>query len=306
MNSLDQPRTADARAILARGSVSFNFAGRFLPADRRDDAAVVYAFCRYVDDLADEAADLEEARQALALLSAELRQEEEPRPFIKDVLALFHRCGIDVRHALNLIEGVVSDLQLVRVKDDAELVQYSYRVAGTVGLMMSGVLGVRDTASTPFAIDLGVAMQLTNICRDVAEDARNDRIYLPQTRLEGHGIPMQPELLRQHREGVRRVIQDLLAMADRYYESAMNGMRYIPWRTRLAIVVAAQVYRAIGVKLLRDGGDSLAGRTIVPLSEKLYWAAHGVWLAVVSIPFRRRPHVAALHRSLAGLPGVHG
>lgn len=117
---------------------------------------------------------------------------------------------------------------------------------------------------------------------------------------------MQPESLRQHREGVRRVVQDLLAMADRYYESAMNGMRYIPWRARLAIVVAAQVYRAIGVKLLRDGGDALAGRTVVPLSEKLYWAAHGVWLAVVSIPFRRRPHVAALHRSLAGLPGVHG
>jgi phytoene synthase len=216
---------------------------------------------------------------------------------------LFERRRIDVRYALELVAGVASDLGEVRVADDAALVRYGYRVAGTVGLMMVGVLGVRAAEALPHAVDLGVAMQLTNICRDVREDAERGRVYLPASRLRALGVAPTPEGVLGARDAVRRVVTDLLALADRYYASAEDGMRHIPWRARLAILVASSVYRAIGVRLLSRGADALAGRTVVPFGGKL-WAAVGAVLRLPWASLRRSPHAEALHGALVGLPGI--
>ncbi len=293
----------EALDVLARGSLSFSFAGWFLPADRRVDAARLYSFCRHVDDLADEAPDPAAARLALDDLAAQLRGDRPRREMAAAMEDLFVRRGVDRGAALCLIEAVSSDLDEVRVADDRQLLRYAYGVAGTVGLMMCGVLGVSDPVARRHAIDLGVAMQLTNICRDVAQDAGIDRVYLPADRLAAAGCGGSPADVLAGREAVRRVVSDLLALAERYYASADNGLRFIPVRARLAICVAARVYRAIGLRLLRSGGDALAGRTVVPGWEKVGWmvAAGFAW---VRAPGWREAHPAPLHRHLDGLPGV--
>lgn len=298
------PEAAEAAAVLAAGSKTFHFASLFLPRACRADAALLYALCRYIDDVADEADDPDQARTALEALSAELRGDRPPRPFIATVLEMFERCDIDVRAALDLVRGVEEDLSEVRLADDAALVRYGYLVAGTVGLMMCGVLGVRAREALPHAIDLGVAMQITNICRDVAEDARLGRVYLPATRLRAVGVDPTPEGVLEGAEGVQRVVYDLLAMAERYYRSAEEGMAFIPFRARLAILVAARVYRAIGQKLLRDGGDPLRGRTVVPLGEKLVRAIVAI-LAFPNVSQGRAKHRASLHMPLIGFTGAN-
>ncbi|QDG51222.1 phytoene/squalene synthase family protein [Persicimonas caeni] len=297
-----------SREVLAVNSRSFSWASWFLPADRRDDAAVVYALCRLIDDIADESDSAEQARAELKLLRGELEGERDARALVAVFLDVAERRKLDVVYALELIAGVESDLGKVCLRSDRDLLRYCYRVAGTVGLMMCAVLGVDDQRAHAHAIDLGVAMQLTNICRDVLEDAERGRVYLPAKRLRDAGVEPR-ELLAGEAdpEKVSQVVCDLLKLADRYYRSADCGMAYIPARSRLAIVVAARIYRAIGVKLLQNDGDALAGRTIVSGTMKLWWVM--VALSVYCSPtimgvVPADGHDKSLHTALEGLPGV--
>ncbi|MCA9549582.1 MAG: phytoene/squalene synthase family protein [Myxococcales bacterium] len=295
-------------ATLAAGSKSFSFAARFLPAERRADAALLYAFCRWVDDLADEAPDPAEARARLDAVEAQLSAQEPELPQVAELVAMARRVGMDLAHARELVRGVRSDLGVVRVADDRALFRYCYRVAGTVGLMMCPVLGVRAEEALPFAVDLGVAMQLTNICRDVREDALRGRVYLPATRLAAAGVSQDGllALAPERAGGVERVVQDLLLVAERYYHSAERGLRFIPARPRVAIAVASRVYREIGRRLIARGTPVLAGRTVVSGARKAFVAVGGVLgvLARAVAVAWARPHAAELHLHLAGLPGA--
>lgn len=278
------------RAVLARHARSFRWAAAFLDRDRRDDAAVVYAFCRALDDTVDEGGDRSEDRAAAAstldAIEAALRGQAPASPLCAAYLEVAARRGIPSWAATDLVEGMRSDLGDVTVRDDDALLVYCYRVAGTVGVMMCGILGVRDRRALAHAIDLGIAMQLTNICRDVREDLARGRSYLPAARLRA-GAPAE-----RQEEGMRRVVLDLLALADRYYESARRGMTFIPAAARLAIHVASVLYRAIGLGLRRRGGDAMAGRVTVSGSAKLGWlvVALGQWLgSLVSTATPSRP-----------------
>lgn len=292
-----------AREVLARHGKSFRFAGALLSAAALDDAAVVYAFCRAVDDAVDDAADVGQARAEAAALLAEVSTAAPPRPVVRAFLEVARRGSMDTGFALELVKGVQSDAEdVVRVVDDASLLHYCYRVAGTVGGLMCAVLEVRDARALPFAVDLGIGMQLTNICRDVLEDARMNRRYLPLQRLRALDATLQDDDdLTHHRAGVKLVVADLLALAERYYQSGERGLRFIPWRSRFAIFVAARVYRAIGRKLLRQGGDPLQGRTSTTTAEKVWIAVAAAW-RFWFLP-RSGEHDASLHDSLRGLPG---
>jgi phytoene synthase len=176
---------AQSRATLATHARSFRWGAFFLPPDRRGAAAIVYAFCRMVDDLVDEAGDVDE----LLRVRDELTGARPARPLVEVFADVVSGSREAVPAALELIGGVRGDAGRVRIDDDAGLLRYCYRVAGTVGLLMCPVLGVTDRAALPHAIDLGIAMQITNICRDVAEDLTMDRVYLPASRLEAAGAP---------------------------------------------------------------------------------------------------------------------
>lgn len=295
----------ESERVLSANSRSFRLASRFLPRDRRGDAALLYALCRHIDDVADESPDAEQARCLLTQLRLEVLQESQARPLIAEFLMLATRRDLKISYLLELISGVESDLDCVRIETDEELLRYCYRVAGTVGLMMSAIMGVDDETALPHAIDLGVAMQLTNICRDVLEDARMDRIYLPISRLKAAGIAPE-ELLDESADtkALACVVEDILDMAESYYRSADRGMAFIPWRSRLAIVVASRVYRAIGLRLRRRGSQVLQGRTVVPTPTKALWvmSALGTWCWLSSPLAPNGGHTPALHTALQGLP----
>lgn len=267
------------RAVLQRHARTFALAGRLLPPAQLDDAARLYAFCRHIDDLADDPRDRHHSAQRL--LTLRQLDADDPDPQLADFLDLARRRDIDLDAARDLIDGCLGDLldTPVRIADDDALLTYAYRVAGTVGLMICGLLEVEDPAAAPHAVDLGIAMQLTNICRDVLEDAREDRVYLPATRL--HAAGCHPDELvaalrdradlatttRVHR-AIERVVAGLLVLAEQRYQSAERGFRFIPARARLGIVAAAWMYRAIGRQLRRRHHRAWQGRTVVGPARK--------------------------------------
>jgi phytoene synthase len=311
--NMDTPEAQSALAMsyerLTKGSRSFRLASYFLPVDVRDDAARVYSFCRLVDDLGDDAPDVETATKDLQGVRESLAGTQTPDAIVAEYASVAQRTGISPRTAEELIAGVLSDQTLVRIPDDAALLLYAYRVASTVGLMMCGVLGVRDPRALPHAIDLGLAMQLTNICRDVLEDSRMGRVYLPADRLSEAGTSAQALAAQEAEEKpVATVVAELLTLADQYYESAESGIRFIPWRARMAIVVAARVYRSIGRKLARNHYNALTGRTVVHPARRVLvalWACIAFFKPRIQGWTRYGGHQAHLHALLPwDLPGV--
>lgn len=273
---------AESKAVLAKYGRSFDLAGNFLPPDQLDDAAVAYAFCRLVDDLADEAPDHDTALRNLAEVTAELDGDAAPRPVVTAYIEVAQRRGFSLDVARDLIAGMRTDLGAVRVADVAELELYCYRVAGTVGLMMAAIMGVTAPRAAAPAKALGEAMQLTNICRDVLEDTKRDRCYLPDSVLERYGGSGDAVVrLDAPRSSIVATVGDLLDQAEAKYQEAWEGMHYIPWRPRLAILVATRVYRQIGVRLRRvHAGDPMHGRTVVPTWERLLMVGRALLDAV--------------------------
>ena len=192
-----------ARAVLCRHGRTFHFASHLLGATHGERAATLYAFCRHVDNLADEAGDVQAARLALAGVRDALVTGRAEDAWTAAMLRLQASTGLPLAPALELVAGVASDLDAVRIADEDALVRYAYRVAGTVGQMMCAVLDVHDPRALPFAVDLGIAMQMTNIARDVGEDARMGRRYLPASWI-GDVAPADiaaPDAPLQHTEG---------------------------------------------------------------------------------------------------------
>lgn len=307
-DTVDDDVIAMSRAVLARHARSFRFAGLFLPKHALDNAAVVYAFCRLVDDAIDEAPDAQSARREATALAAELRGERPARPEVRAFVVVADRIGLDRRFAEQLIVGVGEDAAgHVRLDDDDALVRYGYLVAGTVGGMMCAVLGVKDARALPFAVDLGIGMQITNICRDVLEDAGKDRIYVPLRRLRAAGVDVDSFVVDApagcvDRGAVSDVVLALLERADAYYASGHAGLRYIPWRSRFAILVAGRVYRAIGSMLRLRRGDSLAGRVSTSTAHKMLIAV-GALFAFPFTGMSKVVHDPQLHTAIRGLPG---
>lgn len=269
----------EAREVLSHHAKSFRLAAFFLPKDKANDAAVVYQFCRELDDAVDEAPSLARAKQEVSRLRAELRGEVPPSQAVASYLAVASRLKIPDFVAFDLLEGVASDLDDVEIKDKKELGRYCYRVAGTVGLMMCAVLGVQDKSAWPFAIDLGLGMQMTNIARDVLEDAKRDRVYLPASFLHKENATssqIQDQTIEP--QALENTIDQLLVHAENCYHRARTGMRFIPIRARLAIFVAMRVYRSIGISLQKKhNSNPFHGRTIVSPVGKAIAVLHGIF-----------------------------
>jgi phytoene synthase len=260
-----------ARQILAHHSKSFAFAGRLLPAWCRDDAAALYAWCRRCDDAVDVPEDELTRATAVAGLRAELDRiygdGVESEPVLAGFQDVVRRHEIPRRHAQDLVDGMAMDVGAVRYRTFDQLLLYCYRAAGTVGLMMAQIMGVQDPAALRRAADLGIAMQLTNICRDVAEDAARGRVYLPADLLEGCRRLGDPG------GEVGRAVAELLRRADDFYASADAALPVLPLRCALGIRAARLIYAEIGRVIARRRFDVRAGRAVVPRRRK-------VWLAI--------------------------
>ena len=300
---------AEARAVMARHGRSFSWASRLLAGSDAEAASRLYAFCRSIDDLADESGP-EEGTRRLDALRAEIERGESDDPAVRAYFALEKSSGISREVALRFVDAVAGDLGRVRVADEGELVRYGYGVASTVGLMMCSVLGVRDSRALPFAIDLGVGMQLTNIARDVLEDAGLDRRYVPAAYLPR---AVEPQEIRAADARLRGellcAVYRILDLADRFYRSADRGMRFLPWRARLAILTASRVYEAIGTEIRRRGDRYWEGRVVVGRTRKLWHTARAIGSLLFDPGYwnlgAAPRHPARLHRALRRLPGAN-
>lgn len=278
----------ESRAVLRKHGRSFAWAAPFLPRTARDDAALVYAYCRLVDDTADEAPSLAEARAGLQLLEEETFGARPPRPIVRAYLEVAARRDIPERAARGLLDGARADTEArVIMADDDALDAYCFSVAGTVGLMMRGILEGVDARALEPAVALGVGMQLTNICRDVAEDARMNRVYLPGNVLAVHGLSADlvlaqggPATSARARRAMVDVVAILLARAERSYDRAIEGLPFLPWRARIGVAVALRLYRSIGLEVARLGVRALDRRAVVPVWRKALEVVAGVALAL--------------------------
>ncbi|MEM0909452.1 MAG: phytoene/squalene synthase family protein [Pseudomonadota bacterium] len=262
-----QNAQANALETLKKHGKTFNFARLFLPKNTGNDAAVLYQFCRYVDDIVDEAKSKSGAALHLERINNALRAQDEADPMVGPFIKLCKKHQIPIRYGLHLVHGVSQDLSTVSITSKDELIRYAYYVAGVVGLMMAPILGA-DRKGRPYAVDLGIAMQLTNIARDVLEDAHNNRRYLPGDWIDN----VSPQDIAHSSKATQSIvthgIRTLLALAESYYESAFIGLNHLPLKSRIAINVAAVTYREIGRKLARNEYAFWRGRIVVPSWHK--------------------------------------
>lgn len=262
------------------GSRSFYFATRFFPPRLARAAHGVYWFCRYTDDLVDECASEQQGRRdleewALALRSA-LVSGRADHPVLSVFVDTVQRCGIPHEYAFELIEGMRMDLNRTRYRSFGELRVFCYRVASVVGLMMSHVIGHKDDALT-YAVDLGIAMQLTNILRDIGEDLDRGRIYLPLDELERFNYPETYLRARVSNGEFRALMQFQVARARDYYDRAWPGIELLNSEGRFAVRMAADVYRAILGRIERADYQVFDQRAVVPAVQKYWMTIRSVW-----------------------------
>ncbi len=209
---------------------SFNWAGFFLPKKIYENCSDLYDFCRTLDDIVDQELDLKIKKKLFFEFKNDFENKNRENPVIDKIYKLKESFQISSRIILDLFDGIESDLsERVELNSDKELILYSYRVAGTVGLMMAKILNVKSKNSLKSAIDLGIAMQLTNIARDIVEDEQKNRKYI------------NPNF---------QSIEKTLKLADIFYDSSFKSINEIPLNCRFAILVARRVYRQIGNKIL--------------------------------------------------------
>ncbi len=267
--------------VLRAGSKTFHLASRLLPARVRKPTLVLYAFCRGADDGVDDASDREMARAAVDGLRARIERVYADRglddPLERAFSAVVRRFGIPRSAPDLLAEGMEWDVDGRRYETLDDLVAYAERVAGTVGVMMTHVMDRSAEETLARARDLGVAMQLTNIARDVGEDAKMGRIYLPTSWAREIGVDPDAFLASPSpEEGVRAMTLRLLDEADAIYARADEGIEQLPRDCRRAIRASRLVYSDIGNVVRRRDGDSVTRRAVVPLWRKLWLVLRAV------------------------------
>jgi len=269
-----------ASSATAAGSKSFYFATRFFPPHLASAAHAVYWFCRYTDDLVDECADQQQGRRDLDAWEAALRAciNSGPancqHPVLQVFLDTVRRYEIPLEYAFELIEGMRMDLDQTRYQNFEELRIFCYRVASVVGLMMCHVIGFKDPAdrerALPYAIDLGIAMQLTNILRDVGEDLERGRIYLPLDEMERFGYSPADLNAQVRNEAFSQLLQFQAERAQSFYTRGNAGISLLHPDGRFAVEIASNVYHEILIRLQASEFDVFDHRTVVPTGRK-YW-----------------------------------
>ena len=291
---------------LAANGKSFDWARQFLGKRMGGDAATLYRFCRVLDDMAD--GDIPDGPRRLQAIRNDLAGGRRATDtLLADFQPFIDEKNLPVTVIIALIDGLLKDQKAVRLVDERALRRYGYRVAGTVGLLMCHVLDCDDDAARAHAIDLGIAMQLTNIARDVMEDAEMQRRYLPAS-WSGDLTPAHITAASDAPDGevaraVSAAIRKLLVMADDYYQSGADGLPYLPLRAHIAIAVAARIYRQIGVQIAATGSGWHQGRQVTSRLTKILCSLQAfgsIWRRFLP----RAPHRKQLHHGLEDLPYV--
>ena len=275
--------TAHGHASIKKGSKSFALASRVLPPELRDDASMLYAWCRYCDDVIDgqemghgqiedyKIGQGERLNQLRADTSNVLAGKPTNNPVFAGLARVIKTHDIDHRHPFDLLHGFKMDAEDRVYETVDDILDYSYHVAGVVGVMMANIMGVRDEATLDRASDLGLAFQLTNIARDVIDDAKADRVFVPKDLLNAAGAPIDAANLakRENWPAAHKAACAQLDIAEQYYDSAKVGIKELPFRCAWAISAALAVYREIGERLREGGPEAWEGRVSASKGRKV-------------------------------------
>jgi len=280
----------ECQQIIQSGSKSFSLASRLFDSKTQEAACFLYGWCRYVDDAIDEIEDKEVQKKVLEELKKETEQAFEGKPSSKSVFRALARVARDYQipkiYALELLEGMQMDVENQRYQNLSDLGLYCYRVAGCVGLMMSHIMGVSEKQALSRASDLGIAMQLTNIARDIVTDARMGRVYLPQNELAALGVT-DPEVANPlFRTAVAHVVRKILREADLRYRSGVQGLSYLPLRSSFAVAMAISVYWQIGKAVEARREKAWDSRTVVSKTQKVFCLLKASGWVLKTLPYR--------------------
>jgi len=271
------------------GSKSFAAAAKLFDPETRRGVLMLYAWCRHCDDVVDgqelgfvpaaTAPAPHDAGKELALLRDQTRRAYAGEAMHDPAFAAFQEValkhGIEPRYAYDHLAGFAMDVDEARYETIDDTLRYCYHVAGVVGLMMASIMGTRDPAVLDRACDLGLAFQLTNIARDIVDDARIGRCYLPAAWLREAGIPPDEITLPRHRAALAKVAARLVDYAEPYYDSASAGLAALPLRSAWAIATARRVYRQIGIEVKRRGPHAWDTRAGTGKAAKLWLLLRG-------------------------------
>jgi phytoene synthase len=258
----------------ASGS-SFYYAFHFLPPPRRRAITALYAFCREVDDIVDEVRDEGVAQTKLTWWRQEIARTfggTPQHPVAQALATVVREFALPEQHFQTIIDGMAMDLEQTRYLDFAALELYCHRVAGVVGLLSSEIFGYTNPATRGYARDLGIAFQLTNICRDVGEDARRGRIYLPQEDLTKFGVTPTSVLRAEYSPAFARLMEFEFARAQAWYDKAMAQLPPEDRKAQRTGLVMAAIYRTLLDEIARDGYRVLDRKTSLTPVRKLWIA----------------------------------
>ena len=293
----------DDKLVLKKNGKSFYWAGKLLPKESINRAAELYRFCRILDDIADSG-----KINSLKELS-KIRSHIKKKTFadLKKNYSIKYPKFLKIsskKVVIDLIDGLILDQKSILFKKEEELIRYSYHVAGTVGIMMCDALKCNNDLAKSFAIDLGIAMQLTNIARDVLEDAKMGRRNLPGTWIQN--ISPKEIVLAAKTNDLKKIhiiskgIKKLLILAEQYYLSGEKGFNFLPFNSRIAISVASGVYREIGVQLENKNYNWQNGRQVTSIYTKIKITFFKIVKEIFYFRFLKR-HNSELHIFLENL-----
>jgi phytoene synthase len=264
----------------ASSGSSFYYSFLFLPPERRRAITALYAFCREVDDVVDEASETQIAAAKLAwwrIEVANLFAGKAQHPVTKALEPHTRACGITAEKLNEIIDGMEMDLTQTRYLDWKGLETYCYRVASVVGLLAAGIFGYRDARTLAYARELGIAFQLTNIIRDVGEDARKNRIYLPMADLKQFGVPAADILQGKQTPEFNALMRFQAARARQHYERALQALPAADRKPQRPGLIMAAIYRTLLDEIERDGFRVLTQRiSLTPLRK--FWIAWKTWI----------------------------
>lgn len=264
----------------ASSGSSFYYSFMFLPPNRRRAITALYAFCREVDDVVDECQDPQIATTKLAWWRQEVTQlykGNPAHPVTQALLSSFSEFDLPQEQLFEIIDGMEMDLQQTRYLDFTALSLYCYRVASVVGLLAAEIFGYQDRQTQKYAHDLGMAFQLTNIIRDVGEDARRGRIYLPMDELKRFNVSVPDILNSVYSDSFRCLMEFQIERAEQYYARAMDLLPASDRKSQRPGLVMAAIYRALLDEIKRDGCQVLHQRTSLTPVRKL-WIAWRTWI----------------------------
>ncbi len=305
LNARAREHQLEAESILMPNRAkTFAWASQFLPRQTREDFGVLYSFCRYVDDGVDHCSDKELAASFLDRVERDLEVNCSSVAEVSAFLRLVRTRDIPLGFAFDLVRGVRADIGFEQTQSLEELLRYSYQVAGTVGIMICFLLEVTGSDALAAAIDLGIAMQLTNIARDLREDFAQGRIYLPSNLVDRATVAEALSGSLSAQAEVFDVVRQVILISQSYYQSAENGICFLPLETKLSILCAGRAYWQIGNLIVKNPERVFNERVATSGREKAFCLFSSL-LSLSQLKYHRvqvsSSHESALHRPLKGL-----